>query len=81
MFAEYGGRVAIVGDPKDHSSTDLIKTISESKVARVWKSRNKTDLIIEVWEKLDCESVGAARSKRSRPSVEDVFGKPRSIRR
>jgi rfaE bifunctional protein nucleotidyltransferase chain/domain len=26
----YGGRVAIVGDPKDHSSTDLIKTISRS---------------------------------------------------
>lgn len=27
----YGGRVAIVGDPKDHSSTDLIKAINESK--------------------------------------------------
>ena len=27
----YGGRVAIVGDPKDHSSTDLIKIICESK--------------------------------------------------
>ena len=27
----YGGRIAIVGDPKDHSSTDLIKVISESK--------------------------------------------------
>jgi D-glycero-beta-D-manno-heptose 1-phosphate adenylyltransferase len=27
----YGGRVAIVGDPKDHSSTNLIKTISGSK--------------------------------------------------
>ena len=27
----YGGRIAIVGDPKDHSSTDLIKTISGSK--------------------------------------------------
>ena len=26
----YGGRVAIVGDPKDHSSTDLIKIISEA---------------------------------------------------
>ncbi|PYT01357.1 MAG: D-glycero-beta-D-manno-heptose 1-phosphate adenylyltransferase [Acidobacteria bacterium] len=26
----YGGRVAIVGDPKDHSSTNLIKVISES---------------------------------------------------
>ena len=27
----YGGRIAIVGDPKDHSSTDLIKIICESK--------------------------------------------------
>ena len=27
----YGGRVAIVGDPKHHSSTDLIKIICESK--------------------------------------------------
>ena len=26
----------------------------------MWKSRNKTELIIEVWEKLDCEDVGAA---------------------
>lgn len=25
----YGGRVAIVGDPKDHSSTDLIATVRE----------------------------------------------------
>lgn len=25
----YGGRVAIVGDPKDHSTRDLIKTIKE----------------------------------------------------
>lgn len=27
---------------------------------KMWQSRTKTDLIIEVWEKLDCESVGAA---------------------
>ena len=27
----YGGRIAIVGDPKDHSSTDLIKVIGEQK--------------------------------------------------
>jgi D-glycero-beta-D-manno-heptose 1-phosphate adenylyltransferase len=25
----YGGRVAIVGDPKDHSTTDIIKAIKE----------------------------------------------------
>lgn len=28
IVKEYGGRVAIVGDPKDHSSTDLIQKVS-----------------------------------------------------
>jgi rfaE bifunctional protein nucleotidyltransferase chain/domain len=28
IVAEYGGRVAIVGDPKEHSSTELIEKIS-----------------------------------------------------
>jgi len=28
IVREYGGRVAIVGDPKDHSSTDLIQLIN-----------------------------------------------------
>ena len=27
IVRSYGGRVAIVGDPKDHSSTDLINTV------------------------------------------------------
>jgi rfaE bifunctional protein nucleotidyltransferase chain/domain len=27
----YGGKIAIVGDPKDHSSTELIKVISQIK--------------------------------------------------
>lgn len=29
IVRECGGKVAIVGDPKDHSSTDLIKTVRE----------------------------------------------------
>lgn len=28
IVREYGGRVAIVGDPKDHSSTELIQKVS-----------------------------------------------------
>lgn len=28
IVKEYGGQVAIVGDPKDHSSTELIKKVS-----------------------------------------------------
>ncbi len=30
VTAEIGGRTAIVGDPKDHSSTDLLRAILES---------------------------------------------------
>jgi D-glycero-beta-D-manno-heptose 1-phosphate adenylyltransferase len=30
IVREYGGRVAIVGDPKDHSSTELIELISQN---------------------------------------------------
>lgn len=29
IVKEYGGRVAIVGDPKDHSSTELIEKVSK----------------------------------------------------
>ncbi len=29
IVQSYGGRVAIVGDPKDHSTTDIIKAIRE----------------------------------------------------
>ena len=31
IVASYGGRVAIVGDPKDHSTRDIIKTIKNLK--------------------------------------------------
>ena len=41
----------------------------------MWKSRNKTELIIEVWEKLDCENVGASEIEAIEIAVEDVFGK------
>jgi len=42
----------------------------------VWTSRNKTELIIEVWEKLDCETVGASEIEAIETAVADVFGKP-----
>ena len=41
----------------------------------MWESKNKNDLIIEVWEKLDCESVGAAEIVAIETVVADVFGK------
>ena len=40
----------------------------------MWQSRTKNDLIIEVWEKLDCESVGAREIEAIEIAVEDKFG-------
>ena len=39
-----------------------------------WSARTKNDLIIEVWEKLDCESVGAAEVEAIATVVADQFG-------
>lgn len=41
----------------------------------MWKSRTKDDLIIEVWEKLDCENVGAAEIKAISTAIEGEYGK------
>jgi hypothetical protein len=41
----------------------------------VWKSKTKNDLIIEVWEKLDCESIGEREITAIEDVVRDVFGK------
>ncbi len=40
------------------------------------KARTKRDLIIEVWEALDCESVGADEIIAIEKAVEERFGKP-----
>jgi hypothetical protein len=42
----------------------------------MFEARNKTDLIIEVWEKLDCESVGAEEIKAIEAAVLERFGRP-----
>lgn len=41
----------------------------------MWKSRTKTDLIIEIWEALDCESVGAKEIIAIEIAVGEHFGK------
>lgn len=41
----------------------------------MWKARTKNDLIIEVWEKLDCENVGAAEIEALETAVADQYGK------
>ncbi|HEY2866533.1 MAG TPA: hypothetical protein VGJ02_05535 [Pyrinomonadaceae bacterium] len=40
----------------------------------MWTSRTKQDLIIEVWEKLDCESVGAAEIEAIEEAVRGRYG-------
>jgi hypothetical protein len=40
----------------------------------MWTSRTKNDLIIEVWEKLDCESVGACEIEAIQEAVGARFG-------
>lgn len=40
----------------------------------MFKARTKTDLIIEVWEKLDCESVGAAEISAIEVVLLERFG-------
>lgn len=39
-----------------------------------WKARTKRDLIIEVWERLDCESVGARELEEIERVVRERFG-------
>jgi hypothetical protein len=39
-----------------------------------WKSRTKRDLMIEVWEELDCESVGASELEAVLEAVRERFG-------
>src|SRR5918992_2052816 len=39
-----------------------------------WKARTKRDLIIEVWERLDCESVGARELEAVAAVVRERFG-------
>ena len=43
-------------------------------IARSWSARNKRDLIIEVWEYLDCESVGASELEQIQQALTQKFG-------
>lgn len=43
-------------------------------VTRKWRATNKRDLIIEVWEALDCESVGARELEQIQEALHEKFG-------
>jgi hypothetical protein len=40
-----------------------------------WQARTKQDLIVEVWEHLDCESVGADELEQIQREIGDQFGR------
>jgi len=40
----------------------------------MWQSRTKNDLIIEVWEKLDCESIGRQEIEAIETVVSEKYG-------
>ncbi len=40
----------------------------------MWNARTKTDLIIEVWEKLDCESIGAKEIEAIETVIREKYG-------
>ena len=40
----------------------------------MWQARTKTDLIVEVWEKLDCESVGRQEIEAVETVVRETYG-------
>ncbi len=48
--------------------------MSKMKETGKWKARTKRDLMIEVWEHLDCESVGAAELEQIAAAVRERFG-------
>lgn len=45
-----------------------------SNESKKWQSRTKQDLIIEVWEKLDCESVGARELEQIQQALLEQLG-------
>ncbi len=49
-----------------------ISTLTTSK--KHWQSRTKRDLIIEVWEALDCESVGARELEQIQQVLREELG-------
>jgi hypothetical protein len=45
-----------------------------NKLSVKWKARTRHDLIIEVWEDLDCESVGARELEQIEEALREKFG-------
>lgn len=48
--------------------------MSLKAASKVWRARTKRDLIIEVWEALDCESVGEPELAAMQQAVRETLG-------
>jgi hypothetical protein len=57
---------------QDAGPAATISTLTISK--KHWQSRTKRDLIIEVWEALDCESVGARELEQIQQVLREKLG-------
>lgn len=51
-----------------------MRYVTDQASSRSWNARTKDELIIEVWEYLDCESVGAKEILEIESIVKEVFG-------
>jgi hypothetical protein len=61
------------GNPKRDNEDEGGKRQSEM-TAKNWRARNRQDLIVEVWEALDCESVGARELGQIQQALLEKFG-------
>jgi hypothetical protein len=43
-------------------------------ITKKWRAKNRRDLIVEVWEALDCESVGARELEQIQEALQEKFG-------
>jgi hypothetical protein len=55
-------------------TSSLPKAGGMSMDAKKWRARTIPDLIIEVWEALDCESVGAPELEQIQQALREKFG-------
>jgi hypothetical protein len=53
---------------------DLLDVIFRQMAEKKWKARSKRELIIEAWEHLDCESVGAGELESIAKVVRSRYG-------
>ncbi len=70
-----GIRREILSHPCSSVVNSLFRGVSAVNFSLMFDARNKADLIIEVWEKLDCESVGAEELLAIEQAVIGQFGK------